>query len=285
MFKRRRFLIQSLSLLLGTSACFSAQEQVRGKLIIGLIAFDQGARSVEQYSRFNQILGEATQSVVELEPTFNERQALEQIRKKAWSLVFAPPGVAAIAIDQHQYIPLYPTLGQNQTRSVLVVREDHPAQSLSDLKGGVVALGQVGSATGYYLPLYDLYGLTLAEIRFSGTPRSTLEWVAQGSVDVGALAKDEFEQLRREFSSTSWRILHTSRPIPGGAVLLGPTVERNKQEQITRAMNAVTPDIAEAAGYIPNAQVPDYSYLIELIRRVQSIADRVGEQPAILFDS
>ncbi len=254
-------------------------------MIIGLIAFDQGTRSVEQFARFNQILGEATQSVVELEPTFNERQALEQIRKKVWSLVFAPPGIAAIAIDQHQYIPLYPTLGQNQTRSVLVVREDHPAQSLSDLKGGVVALGQVGSATGYYLPLYDLYGLTLAEIRFAGTPRSTLDWVAKGSVDVGALAKAEFEQLQREFPSTRWRILHTSRPIPGGAVLLGPTVERNKQEQIMKAMNAVSPDIAEAAGYIPNAAVPDYSYLIELIRRVQSIADRVEEQPAILFES
>jgi phosphonate transport system substrate-binding protein len=120
------------------------------------------------------------------------------------------------------------------------------------------------------------------EIRFSPTPKTVLKWVSTGEVDAGALSKDEFDRYQREVQ-TPFRVLHTSRPIPGGAVLLGPTVDRNLQEQITKVMNSVPPAIAEAAGYIPNAEVSDYQYLIELIRKVKPIEANVLEKPAQLF--
>ena len=57
------------------------------------------------------------------------------------------------------YLPILPLLGTPNQKSVLVVRHDSPVQVLGDLANQTIALGAAGSATGYYLPLYDLYGL------------------------------------------------------------------------------------------------------------------------------
>lgn len=78
-----------------------------------------------------------------------------------------------------------------------LVRHDSPVQVLGDLANQTIALGEAGSATGYYLPLYDLYGLTLQKIEFAPTPATALEWVANGRVAAGAMAEDDFQQYRK----------------------------------------------------------------------------------------
>ncbi len=256
-----------------------------GRISIGVVAYGDGARSIEQFTRFNEVLSQETRSVVELEPVYNERKALEELARGSWSMVFASPGLTAIAIDDYQYIPLFPAQGSNQLRSVLVVQSDSPARSLSDLNGSILGLGQPGSATSYYLPLYDLYGSTLEAIEFVPTPAEMLGRLDEGEVDIGALAKHEFDSHRVEFPPDRFRILHTSRGIPRGAVLLGPQVDRNQQVLLTSVMNQLPPDIAEDVGYIPNATVPNYDFLIELIRTVKPIEAKLGDTPALLFDS
>ena len=135
------------------------------------------------------------------------------------------------------------------------------------------------------MPLYDLYGLTLAEVRFAPTPKTILEWLSQGTVAAGALSEDEFQRHRREFSPTKFRILYTSRFVPPGVVLLGPTVEHNQEEQIKAAMRAAPANIAGDAGYIPNAKLPNYKQFIQLVQKVRPLETRVREKPAVLtFD-
>ena len=280
---RRRFSLACLGLAAGLVSCGGRERSTTGRLTIGLVSYEQGARSVEQYTQFNEILAEATHSLIELEVAFNERKALEELQRQSWSMVFASPGLTAIAIDQYRYIPLFPQLGQ-LIRSLLVVKEDSPLTTLNDLTDQTVALGQVGSATGYYLPLYDLYGLTLAEIRFASTPSQILEWVQEDEVVAGALGRDQYNDLRRQGLTEGLRILHTSRPIPPGSLLLGPSVDRNLQEVITRTLNEIPPNIAEDAGYIPNADPPDYRYLIELVSRVRPLEGRLRETPVRLFE-
>jgi phosphonate transport system substrate-binding protein len=119
---------------------------------MGTVSYDKGSQVLDQYLAFKDYLAQRTTSWVEVEPTFNEAKALERIRQQAWSLIFAPPGLAAIAIAEARYIPLFPLQGVNNRRSIFVVRQDSPIQNLVELQG---------SATGYYLPLYNLYGLSL----------------------------------------------------------------------------------------------------------------------------
>jgi phosphonate transport system substrate-binding protein len=279
MSSRRRFLLKLLFLL---TACKTAESPKRGKLSVGVVSYGEGDRSIEQYSAVTDYLGTQLKTLVELEPVYNEVKALEQIQRRAWSLVFAPPGLAAIAISEQQYLPLLPLEGIANARSVIVVLQDSPLKNLADLAGKVIALGQQGSATGYYLPIYNLYGLTLAEVRFAPTPKTILEWIEKKQVAAGALSLAELERYRSNFSGTTFRILRTDS-VPSGAILVGPRVERNQQEQIRKILESVSPKMAAAAGYIPNAKVPDYKNLIEVVQKVRPIAERIQQKPAPLY--
>lgn len=252
------------------------------RLTIGLVSYDDGASSLEKYQRFQTYLAEQLKAVVELEPVFNEIRAVEQIRDANWSLVFAPSGLAAIAMAEANYLPIFPMLGTPNQKSVLVVRHNSPFQALGDLANQTLALGEAGSATGYYLPLYDLYGLTLKAIEFASTPATALEWIADGRVAAGAMSEDSFQQHRNAFAGDTFRILHTSRAIPPGAVLISPNVDRNQQQYLERAMQNAPSNLTADAGYIPNAPPPDLSQLIALVNKVRPLESRVKEQPAVL---
>ncbi len=276
-----RWLPVLLASVLG--GCGAESSDPVGKLTIGVVSYDAVDQSVEQYQPFKEYLAQQTQTVVELEPAYNELQALQQIqRQDVWSLVFAPPGLAAIAISQERYAPIFPLEGSANARAVLVVLENSPVTELGDLAGEVITLGEKGSASGYYLPLYDLYGLILSEVRFAPTPRTVLEWVKDGSVAAGALSEENYQDHRGDFASSSFRVLHISRPMPQGVVLVGPTVERNQQQAIEEAMRAAPSNIVSDAGYIPAAPIPDYSQFIQLIEKVRPLEDQVTRSPAVL---
>lgn len=278
-----RYFLLSLLILLGSfvPSC-SSPSCPQGKLTIGLVSYDSHMQAVEQYKKFQEYLAQKTCTFVELEPAFNELQAREQIKNKNWSLVFAPPGLAALAIEQEQYIPIFTRQGLPNERSVIVVKKDSFLQEISDLKDKVIALGTPGTAAGYYLPLYDLYGLTLAEIRFYPTPKTSLEWLAQNQVDAVALSEDEFRLSRRQFQSNQFRILHTTRPLPSGSILLSPAVERKQEEVIINAMKEANSILVAGAGYLPNDRVPDYQQFIVIVAKVKPLEAKLNQKPAIL---
>jgi len=280
-FSRRLFL---LNLLGFTVARCSSAPTYQGKLTIGVVDYDADAEIINKYANFNRYLAEKTKASIQLEPTFNENKAIERLQAQAWSLVFAPPGLAAIAIARSQYIPIFPLVGVSNLRSVIVVRQDNPIRELKQVQGKIVALGQPGSATGYYLPLYNLYGLTLAQIMFAPTPKMLLEWVAEGKAAAGAVSLAEFNLYRTQFNQTKFHILHTDpHYVPSGVVLISPTIERDRQEFIRQAMREFPGVSAQAIGYIPNGKVPDYQYMIDVVERVQLIATELQSKPVQLF--
>ncbi|MDJ0715696.1 MAG: PhnD/SsuA/transferrin family substrate-binding protein [Prochloraceae cyanobacterium] len=270
--------------LLGLLAvsCNSNQSQHPKNLTIGVVSYDSGNRSLDKYEDFKNHLAREIRTYIELEPAYNELKAVEQIKRQIWSIVFASPGLAAIAIEQENYIAIFPMEGLSNTRSVIVVREESAIANLEDLSDKVVALGQPGSATGYYLPLYDLYGLTLAEIRFAPTPKNILQLLSDKSVDAGALSESKFQSYQREFPQTKFRILHKTRAVPPGVVLVSPKVERIEQQQIIKAMKEASPNVIADAGYIVDGSIPDYKQFIELIKKVRPLETRVHQKPAVL---
>ncbi|MBF2022131.1 MAG: phosphate/phosphite/phosphonate ABC transporter substrate-binding protein [Hydrococcus sp. C42_A2020_068] len=279
----KRFLL--LSFLMLAVGCKPMSPPSSGQLTIGVISFEESDRSVEQYSELKNYLGSVLKSLVELEPAYNELKAIDQIKRKRWDIVFAPPGLAAIAISQAQYAPLFPTEGALKTRSVIIVLKDNPIENLNQLAGKTIALGQPGSATGYYLPIYNLYGLTLAEVRLAATPKNVLELIANQEVAAGAMSLAEFNQYRSEFPGVRFRILHTdSHIVPSGAVLVSSDLDPAQKDQIRETLSKVSPAIASSAGYITNAPPPDYQYLIAVIDRVVPIAERIRQKPAPLYE-
>lgn len=261
-----------LTLLLLSACTAKSTSQRNGLVFIGTVNYDQSSKTLDQYDRFKRYLQDRTQSLVELEPVLNEDKALERIQSQAWSLVFAPPGLSAIAIAQHHYVPLFALTGVQSRRSVLVVREDSPIQDIQSLSGKTLALGQPGSATGYYFPLFNLYGLTLAEIFFASTPKAILEAVAAGKATAGALSVAELDAYSSEVNQAKFRILFAdSHHVPAGTILVSPTVDRNQQESFRQILQETSSVVAEEAGFVTNAPVPNYDYMISVVKRVRSL--------------
>ncbi|MBW4499845.1 MAG: phosphate/phosphite/phosphonate ABC transporter substrate-binding protein [Scytonema hyalinum WJT4-NPBG1] len=279
---RKLFVMVLLFITIG--GCKPAPTNLNGQLVIGVVSYSEGEQILDKYTDFNRYLAKTTGARVELEPAYNENKALERIQSKAWSLVFASPGVAASAIADYQYRPLFLVQGFNHSRSILVVRNDSPIKELKQLEGQTVALGQQGSATGYYFPIYNLYGLTLAEILFAPTPKIVLELVAQGKADAGAISLAEYNLYSPSLSNTQFRVLFIDpHNVPPDVVLIAPNIEPNRQEQIRKIMSAAPLSVVREIGYVPNVSVPDYDYMISVVHRVKSIDSNVRQKPARLF--
>lgn len=287
MFVRRLLLLQLLLLVsVWISGCSNDNEiKVPEKLTVGVVSYGESKLSLKKYDRFKTYMSKKTRSVVEIEPTYNELRAIRQIREQNWDIVFAPPGLAAIAIGKKRYEPLF-TMAEVKTiqAPLIVVRDDSPIQSISDLAYKTVALGEIGSAAGYYVPLYDMFGLTLKEIRFASTPKQLMNWISEGTVDAGAISKKNFENYRQKTQQkTDFRSIHQGRHIPSGVVLLAPTVERNRHRQIQKAMQEAPAHIASDAGYLPNSTIPNYQQFIELVEKVRPLENQVQQKPAVLL--
>ena len=276
----RRFIF--FLVMAGVAGCADVNTTSTDKLTIGVVSYGDSEISLEQYQRFQTYLAEQTKIAVELEVAYNELQAVQQVEQGSWSLVFAPPGLAVIAGKQG-YTQLFPLDDADKSEhSLIVVLDDSPVQTLDDLAFETVAMGKPGSAAGYYLPLYNLYGLTLSEVRFAPTPNRLLEWVDDGTVAAGAISEKDFEQYKGQFAGADFRVIHQSkRSIPAGVVLLG-VVERGQGEFIRQVMQAAPSDITSDAKYIPSAPLPDYSDMIKVVERIQPLEEQVRQSPAVL---
>jgi phosphonate transport system substrate-binding protein len=264
---------RSFLLLLLLSGCGAGSRSISTEqLVIGTVGYGKGADLLSRYDRFNRYLEEKMRVMVQLEPAYNESKALERIRANAWSLVFAPPGLAALAISRHQYTPMFPLEGVSNLRSVIVVKQDSPYQTVKSLAGKPFAIGQIGSTTGYYFPIYNLYGITLSELVLCPTPKAVLEAIATNKAEAGALSLEELNSLRSQVSDTSFRVLFTDQHrVPSGVVLLSPTIDLNLQESLRRVIADTPSQIASEVGLVPTGTLPDYKYMISVVERVNSI--------------
>lgn len=264
---------RSCLLLLFLSGCSFGRHSIGSdQLVIGTVSYGAGEDLLNRYERFDRYLEEKMKLLVQLEPAYSESKALERIKANAWSLVFAPPGLAVIAMTKHQYTPMFPLQGVTNLRSVIVVKQDAPYQDLKSLTGKPFAIGQPGSTTGYYFPIYNLYGLTLSEFVLCPTPKAVLQAIATNKAEAGALSMEEFNALRSQIPNTTFRILYTdNHRVPPGVVLLSPTVNLNLQEALRRLMAESPSQIADEVGFVPTGNLPDYKYMISVVERVNSI--------------
>ena len=278
--KLRHFIL--FFMVVSMVSCTAAKPVSTDKLTIGVVSYGEAEVSLERYQRFQEYLAEQTKIAFELEVAYNELQAVQQVESGNWSLVFAPPGLAVIA-GKRGFTQLFPLDDADQSEhSLIVVLEDSPVETLDGLANQTVAMGKPGSAAGYYLPLYNLYGLTLEEVKFAPTPETLLEWVDDGTVVAGAISEKDFNEHKSKFSGADFRILYESkRNIPSGVVLLG-AIERGQGEFIQRVMQAAPSDVASDAQYLPAAPLPDYGDMVKVVERVRPLEEQVRRSPAVL---
>ena len=255
-------------------ACDRPTPKTISKHSIGIVSYERGESSLQKFAVFQDYLGEQLNSVIEIEPAYNEIKALEQISRQKWDLVFAPPGLAAVAISRYNYEPIMPLEDRDRTRSVIVVRSDSPFEERQDLAKQTIALGQKGSAAGYYLPIYNLYGLKFARVFYAPTPQNVLQMLDEGQVSVGALSVADYNRYRRNFDPNRFKVIYLDKHnVPSGVILISDRLDSEQRERIKYVLSQTPSFISSSAGYLPNEKIPDYTYLIKVIERVQNILE------------
>ncbi len=281
MLSRCLYLVIIIFLLLG---CQSRQ-QFADRITLGVISFGENQQLEEKYGELKVYLEKELNSIVELEPTYNERQAITQIKEQAWDVVFAPSGLAAIATKQSTYKSILPLEGGLNNRSIFVVAQTSPLKTVAELKGKAIALGQPGSATGYYFPLLNLYGLTLAKIDLATTPKQALEWISKGKVVAAAMSLEDYNRYRPTVPETRFRVLfQDDHEVPSGSILLSNSLPQIQQQALINVLTSAPPMIPASVGYIANGDVPDYEKLGTIINKIKPISENIRQQPAILYE-
>ncbi len=207
--------------------------------------------------------------------------ARSQLTSLTWDLAFAYSPMNGVTASDNGYewiaqmFPQFPPYYQ----SVFFVRDDSPIQSLDDItETTTVAIGQLGSASKFFMPLYDLYGKTVTLSTDHARSQEILDLVAAGTADVGAVAVSDLED------ATGFRVIQTSRDIPGSGVYLSPRLSEDVKAVITNALETAPESLQEAANYGSGDEL-DYTEFRRVTTRTEEILEctDLNSNPVNLF--
>ena len=207
-------------------------------------------------------------------------QVRNRIVEKQWDVAFTTSpmmSVAAINNDYQFAARMFPQASKFE--SVLFVRQDSPIQGISDLTPDIkLALGDFNSASGFYIPVYDLYGKTLQVDLGNADTQSTIEKVKSGQIDVGSGAYQIVE------NDDQLRAISRSRSIPLSGVYLSPDLSNVERDVISQALVNAPDEVKNSAKY-GEGEEPDYQYFIGITNRVDEVLGCVDwqKQPVQLF--
>jgi ABC-type phosphate/phosphonate transport system substrate-binding protein len=256
-------------------------------ITVGILTSPADYRELGDYLRkelvpanyFDYLQGKQVGIIIEGDKSLSYQEVKKRLAAKKWDIVFArSPMIARFSQKQsYSYLAgMFP--GSATYKSGIFVKANSPIRSINDIKSNtVVALGDFNSASGFYMPVYDLYGKTFsAKIARGESPRSM---VSQGKAEIGTVAiGDQLKPNNSEF-----RIIHTSRDIPGSGVYLSPQLA-SQHQQIKQVLLAASKTITKKVNYgdIPE---PNYTEFDKIIDRVDSIIECVNfdKTPTNLF--
>lgn len=146
--------------------------------------------SPQESEALRDLLTNASGCEVELEPLASPERARTKLATRQWDAAFLPPGLTAYSLRAELGYIAIRSLGQRQiSRSAILVLDGSRLHQLSDLNGARIGLLPRGSLGGFYIPLYNMHGLSLGRVSYALDYTSLLDMLQRGEVD--AIAWDE----------------------------------------------------------------------------------------------
>ncbi|MBR8829734.1 MAG: hypothetical protein N5P05_001314 [Chroococcopsis gigantea SAG 12.99] len=228
--------------ILALNSCQTKEPQQQ--IIMGLVHFQNNAKSNIQLDVFKDAIEEEIPDVkVELTNTNNYDRGVELICEGKWDVIFAMSPVVAAKAVQCGQIPVFQAYGKGTYQSWLFVRSDSPLAKnfkIEELTDKTLALNQVGSASGYVVPVHTLCGATVKKIGFLGDYDKIKNAVASNEYDIGA-APDALIEGDTLFPKGTFTVVAKSMDIPKGAILFNPHLSTHMREKIKAVMAGIPP--------------------------------------------
>jgi len=127
-----------------------------------------------------------------------------------------------------------------------VVRKDSPIKTLSDAKGKVLALNNIGSTSGDYIPQAELLkaGLDIhnkehfERVIYAGSHDAALMAVVYGQADICGMSSHNFKSRTSDgtVSPEKVRIVHVSAKVPPAPIAYSKKIPLQLRKQIQNAV-------------------------------------------------
>lgn len=149
-------------------------------------------------------------------------------------------------------------------RGQVVVPDDSPLQTLSDLQGREVAFPTPDGFTGYSLPMDGLLraGVQVKPL-FAGNQESGMARMALGMVSAAGVSNQQMENYARR-EGFKYRVLYSSEPYLDLPVMAHPRVARDKLERVQKALLGMAADaqgrqiLQAAADLLKSGQLQEF---------------------------
>lgn len=137
--------------------------------------------------------------------------------------------------------------GSSVYYSGIFARADRGINTLADLKGKKVALGDVNSTSSFNIPVATMIkagidpSRDLATINMAGSHANVLKAMAEGLVDAGGASFDSFEKAAnaKAIDPSQLKVIAKSAPIPYPPLAIHPKVAAGVKSKLREAFNNI----------------------------------------------
>jgi ABC-type phosphate/phosphonate transport system substrate-binding protein len=257
---------------------FSAGLRVKTtNLTIGILTDVKDYKPLEEYLESRLIpddfagflKGDKIKVIIDGDRKIKYQEARSRIVNKEWDIAFTLSPMNSLAAKDNGYLyvaRMFPGQPSFYQSALFVSSKNNNLKSLEDIKPTTtIALGEITSASSFFMPAYDLYGKTLTVKKGNRGP-DIIKMVKNGDAEIGAGAFGD--TIKNDTAEI--RIISISRNIPGASVYLSPKLLEQDRNSISKALALAPQDIQKKANYIIEEE-PDYSSFLGIARRVEEI--------------
>ncbi len=286
-YKNAGYCLILILILTALVSCTSNKDDDEGafsSLRIGILPDEDRETLINRYTPLFEYLSRETGTPYKLSVPESYGELLELFHEKkidlAWFGGFT--FVKANIIDNA--IPLVMRDVDTRFTSYFLVKGDHPAENISDLKGKRFSFGSSMSTSGHLMPRYFLKEMDIipevffSEIRYSGKHDLTAYWVRDGMVDLGVANHAVVNRLYEDgrLSRKEVRILWETPPYPDYVWALRPLKNKTFEIKLRDAFLSLSKTNREhveilkgvdAGSFLP-ARIKDFSKLKEIINEL-----------------
>ena len=200
-----------------------------------------------------------------------------EFNNSKWDVVFALSPVVSAKALECGYEPLYQAYGGGTYYSVLFVRKDSKIEDLeyNNLDKVSLALNQINSASGFYLPIYKLWNKTLNKILFVGDYDLIMDLVKKNPNVIGAIPSPIFAS-NSLYPVGTFKEIARSSEIPKGLVLINSKMKPEQKLKIKQSLDSISIEKIPKGSNNESIYNPkditqsDYKELKEIIAKVES---------------
>lgn len=265
--------LAALSVVLACSSFLStvatAQEQALRLAVTDIVGLENLQR---EYAAFQKVLSEKAGFKVELYPVPNRTAAVEALNARKVDLVLTGPA-EYVVFKKRTNAKLVVGFSRPEYYGSVVTLIGSGIDSVDDLKGKKVALGDVGSTSRHLSPIQVLADLGLnpqLDMQILHVNRNVaVEAMKRGDVAAVGINRTDMAGLSKKFPDVSFKVIARGRDLPNDVLLAGTHIS----DELVGKMKKVFSENSDAL-IAAMLMGPDENQKFQGMRFIANISDK-----------